>query len=152
MLKKQAKNIVSYQNDFAFLTSYWNKDILTAFNYLRDRIQRHKQIAVVSSSCSAAFAINLADTVHVHGLVMLSPELEFIDRENYKNLNDIPTFFVDASQHNSSYKTSQELFQWSGHTLSKLQVYNNDYYGYGLLRHDKALESDISLWLANLLR
>jgi esterase/lipase len=146
-LKSNAKNIVNYQNDLVFLTSFWPKDVLSALVYLQEKIAHGKQIAVVSSGCSAPLAINLAEQMHIAGLVMLSPKLDYMERENYKNLNDIATFFIDASQQRSSYKTTQELFTWNGASNSKLQIYKNNKSGLNLFRFDQALSNDITYWL-----
>jgi hypothetical protein len=151
-IKKNSKDIVSYQNDVMFLASFWPKDVMAAFLWLREKVHRDKQISVISCGCSAKEAVGLADNMHINSLVLLSPDLDFIEKENYKNLNDIASFFIAASRQVDSYKTSQELFQWNGANNSKLQIYNDSRSGSSLLLSDSALTSDIVHWLKDSLR
>ena len=151
-IKRKSTNIVSYQNDLSYLTSFWSKDIHAAYQYLRAQVERNKQISIVSTDCTAANAIQLADNTHINSLVLLTPKLDFIEKENYKNLNDIVTYFIASSHQVDSYKTSQELFLWNGAVDTKLQVYNGSRTGESLLRHDDALLNDIATWLKASLR
>lgn len=151
-LKKNAKNIVAYQNDVAALTSYWELDVLTAFNYLRTKVDNKKGIAVVSVGCAARYAVALAEKMRVNSMVLITPEMNYGAKERYKNLIDIPSYFINSSHHIETFQTSKELFEWNGSKKSKIQIFKSDAHDYGLLRRNKYLIDDISAWLKNNLR
>lgn len=151
-VKKKSKDIVSYQNDVAVLMSYWADDLKAAYEYLRSKVDKSKGISIVASGCSGAYAVALAEKVHLNSMVLLTPEMSFSDKERYKNLLDIPSYFISSAQHAMSYATAQELFAWSGARQSKLQVYKGDKLNYQIMRANKNLANDIALWLKSTLR
>jgi dienelactone hydrolase len=151
-VKKKSKDIVSYQNDVAVLMSYWADDLKAAYEYLRSKVDKSKGISIVASGCSGAYAVALAEKVHLNSMVLLTPEMSFADKERYKNLLDIPSYFISSAQHAMSYATAQELFAWSGANQSKLQVYKGDKLNYQIMRANKNLANDIALWLKSTLR
>lgn len=151
-VKKNSKDIVSYQNDVAVLMSYWADDLKAAYEYLRSKVDKNKGISIVASGCSGAYAVSLAEKVHLNSMVLLTPEMSFSDKERYKNLLDIPSYFISSAQHAMSYATAQELFAWSGAKQTKLQVYKGDKLNYQIMRTNKNLTNDIALWLKSTLR
>ena len=151
-IKKNAKSIVAYQNDVAALTSYWELDVLTAFNYLRTKVDRKKGIAVVSVGCASLYAVALAEKMRINSLVLITPKMNYGAKERYKNLIDIPSYFINSSHHIETIQTSKELFEWNGSKASKIQIFKSDAYDYGLLRRNKYLIDDITSWLKRNLR
>lgn len=151
-IKKKAKSIVAYQNDVATLTSYWEIDVLTAFNFLRTKVDRKKGVAVVAVGCSSLYAVALAEKMRINSLVLITPEMNYGTKERYKNLIDIPSYFINSSHHLDTIQTSKELFEWNGSLASKIQIFKSDAYDYGLLRRNKYLTDDISSWLKRNLR
>lgn len=151
-VKKNAKNIVNYQNDVAVLMSYWPEDLKSAYEYLRSKVDKSKGISVVASGCAGSYAVTLAEQVHLNSLVLMTPEMTFADKERYKNLLDIPSYFISSAQHAISYATAQELFAWSGAKQSKLQVYKGDKVNAQIINANKYLVNDIALWLKSTLR
>jgi len=146
-IRKNAKNIKSYNNAFAALNSYWPKDTLKAFKWLRNKVDNSKQIAIVSFGCSASQAVSVAEKMRVNSLVIVTPQMDYSAKERYKNLIDTPTYFISALQDIDSYKTAHELFEWSGSRYSKMQIFKGSYIGHSLLRHHQGLTEDISNWL-----
>jgi len=151
-IKKNAKSIVAYQNDVAALTSYWELDVLTAFNYLRTKVDRKKGIAVVSVGCASLYAVALAEKMRINSLVLITPKMNYGAKERYKNLIDLPSYFINSSHHIETIQTSKELFEWNGSKSSKIQIFKSDAFDYGLLRRNKYLTDDISSWLKKNLR
>jgi len=151
-VKKHATDIVSYQNEIAVLRSYWLEDLVAAYEYLRKKVDNSKGISIVASGCAGAYAVELAEQRHLHSMVLLTPEMSYVDKERYKNLIDIPSYFISSAQHAISYATAEELFTWSGATHSKLQVYKGDKLNYQVLNTHKYLVNDIALWLKSTLR
>jgi len=151
-VKKNAKDIISYQNDIAVLMSYWSDDLLAAYTFLRTKVEKSQEISVVASGCAGTYAVILAESVHINSLVLLTPEMSYADKERYKNLFDIPSYFISSAQHAISYATTQELFSWSGARQSKLQVYKGDKLNYKIIKANKPLVNDIALWLKSTLR
>jgi dienelactone hydrolase len=151
-VKKNATDIVSYQNDVAVLKSYWAEDLLAAYEFLRSKVDKSKGISIVASGCAGAYAVALAEKVHLNSLVLLTPEMSYADKERYKNLIDIPSYFISSAQHAISYATAQELFTWNGAKQSKLQVYKGDKLNYQIIKSHKYLVNDIALWLKFTLR
>lgn len=150
--KKMAKSIVDFQSEVASLMTYWHEDILAAYRYLRSQVDKSQGISIVSSGCSSAFAVGLAESVHVKSLVMLTPEMNYGDKERYKNLVDIPSYFISSAQHATSYATVQEIFAWNGDKHSKLLVYKGDKVNHNIIRSNVNLVNDIALWLKFTLR
>lgn len=151
-VKKNATDIISFQTEVAVLQSYWSEDLLAAYNYLRNKVDKTQGISIVASGCTTTYAVMLAEQVHLNSMVLLTPEMSYADKERYKNLVDIPSYFVSSAQHAMSYATAQELFAWSGAKYSKLQVYKGDKVNYQIIRANKYLVNDIALWLTFTLR
>jgi len=151
-VKKHATDIVSYQNEVAVLRSYWLEDLVAAYEYLRKKVDNTKGISIVASGCAGAYAVELAEQRHLHSMVLLTPEMSYADKERYKNLIDIPSYFISSAQHAMSYATAEELFAWSGARHSKLQVYKGDKLNYQVINSHKYLVNDIALWLKSTLR
>ncbi len=146
-IRKHAKNIKKYNEAFAALNSYWPKDMLKAFTWLRTKVDKSKQIGIVSFGCAVSQAVAVAEKMRVNSLVIISPDMKYSDKERYKNLIDTPTYFISALQDIDSYKTAQELFEWSGSRNSKMQIFKGNYASHSLLRHYKGITEDISNWL-----
>ncbi len=146
-IKEQVKDIVSYQAEVAMLTSYWEKDVLAAYNYLRNKIGNEQPISIVASGCSVNEAVKLAEKIRINSFVVLSPEMDYMEKEHYKNLIDIPAYFVSSAHHSGSFLTAQELFSWNGDSRSTSQVFKGVSQGHNLLRRNKFLAQNIALWL-----
>ncbi|WP_157826728.1 hypothetical protein [Colwellia sp. 12G3] len=151
-VKKNAKDIVSYQTEVAVLMSYWSEDLLAAYNFLRSKVDNSQGISIVANGCAGAYAVALAENVHINSMVLLTPEMSYADKERYKNLVDIPSYFISSAQHAMSYATAQELFTWNGSKDSKQQVYKGDRQNYQIINANKYLVDDIALWLKFTLR
>jgi dienelactone hydrolase len=151
-VKKHAKDIIGYQNEMAALMSYWSEDLLTAYEFLREKVGKSKGISIVASGCAGPYAVMLAEKIHIKSLVLITPNMSYADKERYKNLVDIPSYFISSAQHTMSYATAQELFTWSGAEQSKLQVYKGDKLNYKIMKLNKYLTNDIALWLKFTLR
>lgn len=150
--KQTAKNIVDFHSEVASLMSYWPEDILAAYNFLRTKVDKSKGISVVASGCSSPYAVGLAESVYVKSLVLLTPVMNYGDKERYKNLVDIPSYFINSAQHTASYAIAQELFAWNGDRHSKLQVYKGDKVSHSIIKGNVNLVNDIALWLKSTLR
>jgi hypothetical protein len=151
-VKKHAADIISYQTELAVLTSYWLEDLLAAYKFLRKKVDNSKGISIVASGCAGSYAVALSEKVHLNSMVLLTPDMTYADKERYKNLVDIPSYFVSSAQHAMSYATTQELFTWNGATHSKLQVYKGDKLSSQIINSHKYLVNDIALWLKFTLR
>lgn len=151
-VKKNATDIISYQTEVAVLKSYWSEDLLAAHQYLRGKVDKSQGISIVASGCAGAYAVALAEEVHLTAMVLITPDMSYADKERYKNLIDIPSYFVSSAQHAMSYATAQELFTWNGAKYSKMQVYKGDHVNYQIMRSNKHLVSDIAWWLKFTLR
>jgi dienelactone hydrolase len=151
-VKKHATDIISYQTEVAVLKSYWSEDLLAAYKFLRNKVDNSKGISIVASGCAGSYAVALSEQVHLNSMVLLTPDMTYADKERYKNLIDIPSYFISSAQHAMSYATAQELFTWNGATHSKLQVYKGDKLNYQIIRAHKYLVNDIALWLKFTLR
>lgn len=146
-LKQKVKNIVSYQAEVAMLTSYWENDVLHAYNYLRSKIGNEQPISIVASGCAVNEAVQLADKMRVNSFVILSPIMDYMEKERYKNLIDIPAYFVSSAHHSDSFLTAQELFSWNGDSRSTTQVFKGVNQGHSLLRRNKFLAQNLATWL-----
>lgn len=146
-MKSNAKDIISYQVLLGQLSSFWQDDVLAAFEYLRTKLDKASKISILTSGCSAPFAIAAAEQWHVSNMVMLTPEMTFADKERYKNLTDIATFFVASVHHVETYQTTKELFEWNGHTGTKMLSYKGETKDIQLLKRSRSLSSDIAAWL-----
>jgi hypothetical protein len=151
-IKQQVKNIVSYQAEVATLTSYWEKDVLSAYNYLRKKVGNEQPISIVASGCAVNEAVLLAQKIRINSFVILSPIMDYMEKEHYKNLIDIPAYFVSSAHHSGSTLTAQELFSWNGDSRSTSQVFKGVSQGHSLLRRNKFLAHNIALWLHRTLK
>ena len=146
-LKAEASNLSAYENAFATLASYWEADTLTAYQFLRRKMAKKTNVSVISVGCSAGVAVALAEKAYIHSMVMITPKMDVADKERYKNLIDIPSYFINASHHISTFETSKELFEWNGSKRSKAQIYKSDRDDYSLLASQKYLAEGIAFWL-----
>ncbi len=150
-VKKQAENIVAYYSDIALLTSYWLGDLLSTYELLRDKVGNNQGIAIVASGCSAPYAVALADKIYVSAFVLISPLMSYVDIDMYKNLMDIPSYFIGARYHLASYETNNELFNWNGDRKSKMQLFKGNKHDQQLIQINQNLDVDIALWLKQVL-
>jgi len=150
-IKKNAKDIVTYQSGLVSLTAYWQQDVLTAFKYLKKQMGDKGHIAVVAAGCSAPYAVQLAEKMRLGAMVLVSPKLEYMDKEKYKNLIDFPAYFMAAAFDVETYQTSTELYQWNGDPRSTMQVFKGEHSGFGLLRRQSFLTDNIAQWLQYIL-
>lgn len=146
-IKKHSKDIVSYQNEIALITSYWADDLWSAYQFLRKKVDKSKGIAVVASGCAASYAVTLAERIQLSAMVLLTPEMSYRDKERYKNLIDTPNYFISSAHHLASYSTAQELFAWNGASRSKLQVFKGNRRDRKLISANLNLLNDIAQWL-----
>lgn len=146
-IKRNSKDIVSYQNDIALITSYWAEDLTAAYQFLLTKIDKSQGIAVVASGCAAGYAVSLAEKIHLKGMVFITPIMTYGDKERYKNLIDFPNYFITSAHHSESFNTSQELFAWNGSTHSKIQTFNGNSRERQLLSTNVNLVNDIAKWL-----
>lgn len=147
-MKRKAKDIIAYQVELAQITSYWQEDVLVAFEYLRGKLDKQASISILSSGCSAPYAVSVAEKMHIANMVMLTPEMDYAGKERYKNLTDISTYFIASVHHVETYRTAKELFEWNGHTRSKMLSFKGDHVDAQLLKQNKSLASDIAQWLS----
>ncbi len=148
-LRKAADSILAYQTAMASLTSYWQSDALTAFEWLRKKVAKNKQIAIVSVGCASRYAVAIAEAMHVDSLIMVTPVMDHSDKEHYKNLADKPTYFISTMHQLESYKTAKELFEWNGSLRSKMQIFKGSYVDHALIKKQKGLIYDMARWLTN---
>lgn len=146
-IKKSAKSIVEYQSEMALLTSYWQEDLISAYQYLQTKVDPSKGVAIVTSGCSSAYGIELAEKILLNSIVMITPQVTYADKERYKNLIDIPSYFITSSLHSNSYLSAQELFAWNGSKKSKMQIFKGERYNYSLVMSKKTLVGDIAHWV-----
>ena len=145
--KIKATDIVSYQSEMALITAYWPDDLLAMHQFLSKKIDKSKGIAVVASGCSGAYAVTLAEKIQLNSMVMITPKMTYSDKERYKNLVDIPSYFITSSNHQDSYETTQELFAWNGAKQTKVQIFKGTGYNYQLISGQENLVNDIALWI-----
>ncbi len=146
-IKKSAKSIVEYQSEMALLTSYWQEDLIAAYKFLQTKVDSNKGIAIVTSGCSSAYGIELAEKIRLNSIVMITPQVTYADKERYKNLVDIPSYFITSSLHANSYHSAHELFSWNGSNKSKMQIFKGERYNYSLVMSKKSLIGDIAHWV-----
>jgi len=146
-IKSKSPDIVTYQSEMALITAHWNDDLLSMYQFLSKKSDQSKGIAVVTSGCSSAYVTNLAEKTHLNAMVMITPKMTYGDKERYKNLVDIPTYFITSSHHQDSYETAQELFTWNGEKQSKIQIFKGTYNEKQLISRQKYLVNDIVLWI-----
>lgn len=147
IIKQNATDIIGYQSEMALLTTYWQEDLIAAYQFLRSKVDSKKGIAIVTSGCSAAYGVALAEKILLKSIVMITPQMTYADKERYKNLIDIPSYFITSSHHADSYKAAQELFSWNGSKKSKMQIFKGERYNYHLIARKKSLINDIAHWV-----
>lgn len=150
--KLKATDIVTYQGEMTLITTNWPDDLLAMYQFLSKKIDKSKGIAVVASGCTTSYAVALAEKINLNAMVMITPQMTYSDKERYKNLVDIPSYFITSSHHQDSYKTAQELFTWNGAKRSKLQIFKGTAYNYQLISRKTYLVNDIALWVKSNLR
>lgn len=142
-----ADDIVAYQADVTRLTAFWDGDVYATYQFLVEKLGKEKDISVVSVGCSVTQAIVLAEKIRIESLVIVAPNIGHIEKEQYKNLLDFPTYFIAPLHHNQSYRTSKELFEWNGDNSSKFQILKGNQTGHILIRRHPELIHDIAFWL-----
>ena len=149
ILKDKSTDIVNFQSEMVFITAHWGDDLLAAYNFLINNIDKTKGVAVVASGCSTAYAVTLAEKVQLSAMVMITPKMNYNDKDRYKNLIDIPSYFIASANQLSSYQIAQELFAWSGDKHSKMQVFKGNDDSYQVINRQKLLSNDIAFWLTS---
>lgn len=147
--KNKAVDIVTFQGEMARITAHWSKDLMVAYQFLVQKIDKSKGISVVSSGCSAAYTVALAENVQLNSMVMITPQMTYGDKERYKNLIDIPIYFITSVNHLDSYETANELFTWNGEKHSKMEIFKGTSHNYQLINRKKHLANEIALWVKN---
>jgi predicted alpha/beta hydrolase len=145
--KNKAVDIVSFQGEMARITAHWSKDLMVAYQFLVKKIDKSKGISVVSSGCSAAYTVALAENVQLNSMVMITPQMTYGDKERYKNLIDIPVYFITSVNHLDSYETADELFTWNGEKHSKMEIFKGTSHNYQLIHRKKYLANAIAIWV-----
>jgi hypothetical protein len=125
---------------------------ISCLSFLRNKVDNSQGISIVASRCAGRYAAASAEEVDINSMVLLTPDMSYADKERYKNLVDIVSYFISSAQYVSSYSTAQELFIWSGDKHSKLQIYKSDKLNYQILKASKYLVNDIAVWLKFTLR
>ncbi|WP_353518055.1 hypothetical protein [Thalassotalea sp. SU-HH00458] len=146
-IKRNSKDILTYQSEFIRLSSYWPNDVLAAYQYLRARVANNRDVAVVSAGCSSAQAIFLAAKMRINSFVMITPVLNYMEKEHFKNLIDIPVYFLGSMHHTNTYQTTKELFEWNGDPRSTFKIFKGIRQSHSLLNGKRYLAQDIALWL-----
>ena len=136
----------------AVITAHWTDDLLTAYQFLANKIDKNKGVAVVASGCAAAYAIALAEKIQLNSMVMITPKMADSHKERYKHLVDIPNHFISSVSQSDSYETVQELFAWNGDKYSKMQIFNGSKHGFQLTYQQKHLANDIAVWVKSNLK
>jgi hypothetical protein len=147
IIKKNTSDIVDYQSEIALLTAFWADDLIAAYHFLRSKVNAKQGIGIVTSGCSSAYAVALAENILLNAIVMITPQMTYADKERYKNLIDIPNYLITSDHHSESYQTANELFSWNGSKNSKIQVFKGNRYNYYLIYREKGLMNDIAYWL-----
>ncbi|MDO6445366.1 hypothetical protein Q4493_06195 [Colwellia sp. 1_MG-2023] len=146
-IKLNSKDYQTYQTEFIQLSSFWQNDVLAAYQYLRERVAKNRDVAVVASGCSSAQAIYLAEKMRINSFVMITPVLNYMEKEHFKNLIDIPVYFIGSMHHANTYQTTKELFEWNGDRGSTFKIFKGIRQGHSLLNGKRYLAQDIALWL-----
>lgn len=151
-VKTKATDILSYQSEMEIIKAFWLDDLLAIHQYLADKIGKNEGISIISSGCSVPYAVRLIEKRQLVSMVMISPKMSYSDKDRYKNLIDIPNYFITSSADQDSFDTSKELFTWNGDKRSKMQIFKGTDANYKLISRRKDLVNDITLWLANHLK
>ena len=152
VIKTMIKDIASYKNEVARINAYWDKDVITGYNYFRSKINKLTKVSVISSGCSAAQAVSLAEKMRINSFVMFTPKLNYLQKERFKNLIDMPIYFIDSQYDTDSHLTTQELFEWNGDRFSTYQTFKGIKQGHSLLNSKPFLPTTLSLWIEQVLR
>ncbi|MGB1199297.1 MAG: alpha/beta hydrolase [Thalassotalea sp.] len=147
IIKKISKDLSMYQSEMERISSFWESDILAAFNYLQHKIGKEQPISVVSSGCTAPQAVYLAEKIRIRSLVMITPTFTYMDKEKYKNLIDLPAYFLSSAHHAESHQVAKELYEWNGDIRSTMQVIKGNNYGDEYFYAKPYLINNIALWL-----
>ncbi|WP_286234290.1 hypothetical protein [Thalassotalea sediminis] len=150
-IKRGTKDFATYQLEVARLTAFWPSDVLSAHQFLRSRIEDTAKVAVVSSGCSALQAIELAENMRISAFVMVTPELSYMQKESFKNLIDMPIYFMASVYHANTYTTSKELFDWNGDSRSIFKVFKGIKHGDSLLKSRGFTVKHVAMWLEDTL-
>lgn len=148
-LRSEAKSLVNFQHKVGQLKAEWGEDVLAAYHFLRAKVDRQMQVATVSSGCATSFATGLASKMHIDSMVLLTPTMNFSEKESYKNLMDIRSYFIGSEHHMDSYATLKELFDWNGSRETKMQIFKGNRQGLNLIMRNQGLTHDIAEWLSH---
>ena len=129
IIKKTAKDLNTYQSEMLRITSYWESDLSSAYLYLQTKIGVGQPISVVATGCTAPQSVFLAEKLRIRSFVMISPIFTHLEQEKYKNLIDIPVFFLSSVHHANSYLIAKELYEWNGDSGSTMQVIKGNSFG-----------------------
>lgn len=147
IIKKTSKDLNTYQSEVVRITSYWGSDLVAAYQYLQTKIGIEQPISIVSSGCTAPQAVFLAEKLRMRSFVMITPIFTHMEKEKYKNLIDIPVYFLSSVHHANSYQIAKELFQWNGDHHSSLQIVKGNDFGHNLFYENTYLIDNIAIWL-----
>lgn len=147
IIKKTSKNLNIYQSEVVRITSFWESDLVAAYKYLQTKIGKEQPISVVSTGCTAPQAVYLAEKIRVRSFVMITPVFSYMDKEKYKNLIDIPVYFLSSAHHSNSYQIAKELFEWNGDSSSTMQILKGNDFGHEIFYDKDYLIDNIAIWL-----
>ena len=151
-IRRQSEDIVSYQGQLAGLMLHWQKDVLSALHYMQQALGNKQAISVVTSGCSSNQAIYLAETNAINSIVMFAPELSSADKEQFKQLSDMPIYLLSSKHQTEAMLNAKELFDWSGDKNTVLQVLKGNLSAYQLLKQQPYLNEHVATWLRNTLK
>ncbi|GHE97054.1 alpha/beta hydrolase [Thalassotalea profundi] len=146
-IKKSSKDLNTYQSEVVRITSYWESDLVAAYKYLQTKIGLEQPISVVSTGCTAPQAVFLAEKLRIRSFVMITPLFTHMEKEKYKNLIDIPAYFLSSVHHANSYQISKELYEWNGDDRSTMQILKGNNFGHELFYDKEYLIDNIAIWL-----
>jgi len=146
-IKSDVSDILHYQAVLDKLKVNWSEDVLKVYKEFWGKQSLPQPISLISFGCNVATAIDLASKVSLKSHVIITPKLTREYREAYKQLEDIPSFYVASVHHTQSYLLSKELFDWNGDNRSRLLILKENSAGTGLLENKRELQEEIKLWL-----
>lgn len=149
-VKKKSPDIVTFQSEMSLIKANWSQDLLAAHQFLLNKIDKTQGVAIVTSGCSSAYGVALAEKIHISASVMITPQMSYSDKERFKNLIDTPNYFITSSHHQDSFASSQELFNWNGDKRSKIQIFKGSRHDQQLLSSQTYLVKDIALWIKSI--
>lgn len=147
IIKKTSKDLNMYQSEVVRITSFWESDLIAAYKYMQTKIGKEQPISVVSTGCTASQAVYLAEKIRIRSFVMITPIVSYMDKEKYKNLIDIPVYFLSSAHHANSYQIAKELFEWNGDNSSTIQILKGNDFGHNLFYDKPYLIDNIAIWL-----